>query len=119
MNTLRVALLSCALSASVFALDPTTKDIPPNISYPSTIDDWAGLGADRDDEQIKFSFDLIEEVRRTGGILKVATWKWRGRAQVYAMRRNADGSWSGPNPPMGYYTSRRTESIWEMKKPRR
>jgi hypothetical protein len=89
---------------------------------PDPIDSYAGLGEDRDAEQIKFSQELVEKAKAENGIVQISTWEYRGKTQWYAQRliegdpKDGAAVWQGPNPPMGYHTSERTFQIIDYSK---
>lgn len=116
MKTLIILLLCRGIIPQAIAA-PTPKDIQPDEhSTNGAIDDYAGLGEERDEEQTLFSLALLQRARANKQTVKIATWLWKGKAQFHAMVRNPDGSWSGPNVPMGYYTSRVTTQIIDYSK---
>ena len=85
------------------------------------IDAYAGLGASRDAEQIRFSQLLVRQAKLQGGTVKISTWVWRGKVQWYAQRliesHNGVNVWRGPNPPMGYHTCQREFQITSYARP--
>lgn len=81
----------------------------------NSTDDYAGLGEARDAEQIEFSKQLLEQIKKEKGVAKISTWVYKNKQQWYVQkleeREEGVKVWSGPNPPMGYHTSQRTYQI--------
>lgn len=112
-----ILLIVLFLPALATANDRTPLDLQPTEDSTSgAIDDYAGLGEERDEEQTLFSLALLQRARANGQTVMITTWVWKGKAQFHAMVMNPDGSWSGPNVPMGYYTSRKTTQIIDYSK---
>lgn len=90
---MKLVILLLSLSFSCFAKEPT-------------LDEYAreGLGEHRDAEQSAFSQSLLNKAKKEGGTVKIYTWYYKGKKQVYVLMWNPKANgFVGPNAQMGFH----------------
>jgi hypothetical protein len=91
-------LVSCSTKLAVV-------DDQGQVYSASRFDRFANNG--RDAENMQHSFALLEKIQQDGDKGQLIFWETGGREYFHAMRKIGDGVHQGPNPSLGYYTSRR------------
>lgn len=98
LSVFPMLLASCSTKLDVVDEDGHTYSA-------SRFDRFANNG--RDHENMQHSFSLLEQLQAENGEGLVIFWETGGREYFHAMRKIGEGVHQGPNPSLGYYTSRR------------
>lgn len=98
-------LLPLILLVSCTSYQPAAVSAEGQVLSKGHFDRFANNG--RDSENMRHSFELLEQIQAEDGQGQVIFWETGGREYFHAMRKISQGVHQGPNPSLGYYTSRR------------
>lgn len=97
---LPIAILASCSNMRIAAISDDGMEVPKG-----RFDRFANNG--RDAENMDHSFALLEQIQRDNSQGQVIFWESGGREYFHVMRQIGPSAHQGPNPSLGYYTSRR------------